>query len=173
MERGKPAAAVAAEAASAADLAAVDDRRELDALVHELNGIIALRSGRLDDALVECNEAVAFLADLDPDDRPTLLLNRGAVHLLRRDLRAARADLSASARLAGELGMTRQEFKAQHNLGYAEFLAGDIPAALRAFALADELDTDVSRSVWFLDRARVLMEAGLLEELVQREPRLV
>ena len=96
-----------------------------------------------------------------------MLLNRGAVHLLRRDLRAARTDLSASARLAAELGMTRQEFKAQHNLGYAEFLAGDIPAALRAFALADALDTDVSRSVWFLDRARVLMEAGLLEEADQ------
>jgi tetratricopeptide (TPR) repeat protein len=96
-----------------------------------------------------------------------VLLNRGAVHLLRRDLRAARTDLSASARLAAELGMTRQEFKAQHNLGYAEFLAGDIPAALRAFALADALDTDVSRSVWFLDRARVLMEAGLLEEADQ------
>jgi tetratricopeptide (TPR) repeat protein len=167
LERGKPAAAEAAEAASAADRAARDNRRDLAALVHELNGVIALRSGRLDDALVECNEAVALLADLDPDDRPTLLLNRGAVHLLRRDLRAARADLSASARFASELGMTRQEFKAQHNLGYAEFLAGDIPAALRAFALADELDTDVSRSVWFLDRARVLMEAGLLEEADQ------
>ena len=63
--------------------------------------------------------------------------------------------------------MTRQEFKAHHNLGYAEFLAGDIPAALRAFALADALETDVSRSVWFLDRARVLMEAGLLEEADQ------
>ena len=78
-----------------------------------------------------------------------------------------RADLLASARLAAELGLTRQEFKAHHNLGYAEFLAGDIPAALRAFALADALDTDVSRSVWFLDRARVLMEAGLLEEADQ------
>ena len=29
---------------------------------------------------------------------------------------------------------------------------------------AHALDTDVSRSAWFLDRARVLMEAGLLEE---------
>jgi tetratricopeptide (TPR) repeat protein len=117
--------------------------------------------------VAEFDAAGALMGDLDPEDRPTVLLNRGAVHLLRRDLRAARADLSASARLAAELGMTRQEFKAQHNLGYAEFLAGDIPAALRAFALADALDTDVSRSVWFLDRARVLMEAGLLEEADQ------
>ncbi len=161
LERGESAATAAAEAAAASD------RRDLAALVHELNGLIALRSGRLDVALAESDAAVALLADLDPDDRPTVLLNRGAVHLLRRDLRAARADLSASARLAAELGMTRQEFKAQHNLGYAEFLAGDIPAALRAFALADALDTDVSRSVWFLDRARVLMEAGLLEEADQ------
>ena len=102
-----------------------------------------------------------------PTTAPPCCSTAGRVHLLRRDLRAARADLSASARLAAELGMTRQEFKAQHNLGYAEFLAGDIPAALRAFALADALDTDVSRSVWFLDRARVLMEAGLLEEADQ------
>jgi tetratricopeptide (TPR) repeat protein len=116
---------------------------------------------------MEYNAAVDLLADLDPDDRPTVLLNRGTVHLLRHDLRAARADLRSSARLAGEFGMTRQEFKAQHNLGYAEFLGGDIPAALRSFALADALDTDVSRSVWFVDRARVLMEAGLLEEADQ------
>ena len=161
LERGERAAAAAAAAALASN------RRDLDALVHELNGLIALRSGRLDEALSQFDAAVALLADLDPDDRPTVLLNRGAVHLLRRDLRAARADLSASARLAAELGLTRQEFKAHHNLGYAEFLAGDIPAALRAFALADALDTDVSRSVWFLDRARVLMEAGLLEEADQ------
>ena len=161
LERGETAAAAAAAAAGASN------RRDLDALVHELNGLIALRSGRLEEALSQFDAAVALLADLDPDDRPTVLLNRGAVHLLRRDLRAARADLSASARLAAELGLTRQEFKAHHNLGYAEFLAGDIPAALRAFALADALDTDVSRSVWFLDRARVLMEAGLLEEADQ------
>ena len=156
---------IALDAATAA--ASASGRRDLDALVHELRGLIAVRSGRLDLSLAELDASVGLLRSLDPEDRPILLLNRGGVHLLRRDLRSARADLESCAQLAAELEMTRVEFKAQHNLGYAEFLAGDIPAALRAFALADALDTDVSRSVWFLDRARVLMEAGLLEEADQ------
>ncbi|MEP6651620.1 MAG: hypothetical protein ABJA74_17155, partial [Lapillicoccus sp.] len=161
LERGEVALGVATEATTACD------RRDLDALVHELRGLIAVRSGRLDVALAELDASVGLLRHLDPEDRPIVLLNRGGVNLLRRDLRSARSDLAACARLAGDLGMTRVEFKAQHNLGYAEFLAGDIPAALRAFAQADALDTDVSRSVWFLDRARVLMEVGLLEEADQ------
>ncbi|HEU4332047.1 MAG TPA: hypothetical protein VFR40_13085, partial [Lapillicoccus sp.] len=151
----------------AAAAAAVCESRDVDALVHELRGLIAVRSGRLEDSLAEFDGSVALLPHLEPEDRPTVLLNRGAVQLLRKDLRAARSDLADCARLAAEQGMSHLEFKAQHNLGYAEFLAGDIPAALRAFALADALDTDVSRSVWFLDRARVLMEAGLLEEADQ------
>ena len=50
-----------------------------------------------------------------------------------------------------------------HNLGYAEYLAGNLPLALDTLARAHELDQDVARA-GLLDRARVLIEAGLLDE---------
>ena len=90
-ERGE----MALDAATAA--AALSGRRDLDALVHELRGLIAVRSGRLDLSLAELDASVGLLRYLDPEDRPILLLNRGGVHLLRRDLRSARADLDARA----------------------------------------------------------------------------
>ena len=59
--------------------------------------------------------------------------------------------------------MPRLESKAMHNLGYAEYLAGNLPLALDTLARAHELDQDVARA-GLLDRARVLIEAGLLDE---------
>ena len=137
---------------------------DIVALVHDLRGIVLMRSGRLDEAVLEFDVSVQLLTELRAEQRPSVLLNRGTVHLLRHDLRAARVDLMRCSELAAAVGLSRLEFKALHNLGYAEFLAGDIAAALTTFAHADAVDTDVSRSVWFLDRARVLMEAGLLGE---------
>ncbi len=155
----------AGEAIRLADEAAREcDTDDIVALVHDLRGIILMRSGRLDDAVQEFDVSVRLLTELLAEQRPSVLLNRGTVHLLRHDLRAARADLTRCSELAAEVGLSRLEFKALHNLGYAQFLAGDIAAALTTFAHADAVDTDVSRSVWFLDRARVLMEAGLLGE---------
>lgn len=58
--------------------------------------------------------------------------------------------------------MTDEVFKAAHNLGYAEFLGGDLPSALRLMAAADDPKITVSRGVALLDRARVLAAAGML-----------
>ena len=52
--------------------------------------------------------------------------------------------------------MAGGEFKALHNLGYLEFLIGDLPTALALMDDAGHVDADVSRGVWLLDRARVL-----------------
>lgn len=149
---------------SALEAASHYESRDVVALVHDLRGLMLIRSGDLPGALPEFDEAVGLLDDLDADERPALLLNRGTVHLIGHDLASARQDLLHSIELATAVGDLTTEFKARHNLGYAEFLAGNLPQALDSISRADALDVPVSRSVGLLDRSRVLMEAGLLEE---------
>ena len=57
--------------------------------------------------------------------------------------------------------MATAEVKARHNLGYLEFLAGNLASALQIMDEVLEIDADVSPAVILLDRARVLIEAGL------------
>ncbi len=137
---------------------------EVLALVHELQGLLLVRSGDLASAIREFDVASLLADHLDDADQAALLLNRGYAHLAKGDLPAARQDLVRSVELASLSGARRIEFKAGHNLGYAEFLSGNFPLALDCFARADALDAAVSRGVSLLDRARVLMEAGLLHE---------
>ena len=113
--------------------AAESDRRDLAGWSTTCAVCLRCATAGIDVALAEFDQAIALRRRprSPTTEQPSLFLNRGGVHLLRRDLRAARDDLSASARLAGRVGMTRLESKAEHNLGYAEYLAGDLPAALR------------------------------------------
>ncbi len=159
---GRDRAAEILEEAVAA--AARCEGRDVVALVHDLRGLMLIRSGDLRGSLPEFDAAVVLLGALEESERPALLLNRGTVHLLGRDLVAARRDLLHSIELATVAADLTTEFKARHNLGYAEYLAGNLPQALASIARADALDVPVSRSVGLLDRSRVLMEAGLLEE---------
>jgi tetratricopeptide (TPR) repeat protein len=132
--------------------------------LHNQRGLFLLRAGRLGEALYEFDEAAKWFADAPVRERCRVLLNRGAVHLDRGELREARADLTRCADLArsGDLGALA--FKALANLGYLEFLRGDLPLALRVNDDADKLDVDVSRGILLLDRARMLAETGLVRE---------
>ena len=157
LDRGQvalDAAMVAAEASGGLDAVA---------LVHDLRGLLLVRSGRTAASLPEFDAAIELVEHLAAAERPSVFLNRGSVHLYSRNLAAARQDLQHCAELAAGLGLTRLESKAMHNLGYAEYLAGNLPLALTILAEAHALDIDVSRA-GLLDRARVLMEAGLLDE---------
>ncbi|HEY8307659.1 MAG TPA: CHAT domain-containing protein [Lapillicoccus sp.] len=144
---------------------AAAESQSLDAiaLAHDLRGCLLLRNGDVADSLPEFDQAIALVGSVAESEQPSLFLNRGSAHLYRRDLPAARDDLTTSATLAGRIGLTRLESKAMHNLGYAEYLAGNLPLALDTLARAHELDQDVARA-GLLDRARVLIEAGLLDE---------
>lgn len=97
-------------------------------------------------------------------ERCAMLLNRGMVFVeLGRPEEAAAAFRGASA-LAAEAGDPRHLFMAEHNLGYALYLTGDLPAALATMAAAEEMPADVFRGPSLLDLGRVLGEAGLLDE---------
>ena len=108
--------------------------------------------------------AVARIDGAEPLDGCVILLNRGSLHLDRGDVARARADLQACAERATAIGDEAMAFKARHNLGYAEFVAGDLPRALQTMARAAERPGGVTSGIPLLDRAQVLLEAGLVTE---------
>lgn len=71
-----------------------------------------------------------------------------------------------AGRLAGQTGNGQLERMARHNEGYVTYLLGDIPRSLSLMAAADEVEADVSRETEWMDRARVLLEAGLVTEAI-------
>lgn len=102
--------------------------------------------------------------DLSPPDRMRMLLNRGTIASELRRFGDAVRDLTRTAELADQLDVAPIEFMARHNLGWVQFLRSDLPAALQAMHDANELPVDLDRSVAQLDRARVLLEAGLCRD---------
>ncbi len=127
-------------------------------------GLLWQRAGDLGRALQEHDRAAAALADAEPVDACCILLNRGTLHLELGHVAEARSDLTACADRAVAIGNERLAFKASHNLGYVEFLAGDLPRALAVMAEAAKSAGAVSPAVALLDRAQVLLEAGLVTE---------
>ncbi len=79
----------------------------------------------------------------------------------------AAGHFSAAASLAREAGDGRHEFMAEHNRGYALYLTGDLPGALAAMAAAEAIPADVFRGPSLFDLARVLGEAGLLDDAIE------
>jgi len=156
--------------ARALDLAEAAGAHDVALTVHGQRGLRALRAGDADAAVVHLDAGVALIGHATPRDAGILLLNRGTLHLERGDLDAAVRDLARCADGAQAAGDPMLVFKARHNLGYAEFLAGRLPEALDAMQDAAEhllpvLGEDLTTMpVALLDRAQVLFEVGLLTE---------
>ncbi|HZC70512.1 MAG TPA: CHAT domain-containing protein [Jatrophihabitans sp.] len=132
--------------------------------IHSQTAVVLMRGGQWDRALDELTEAERLLDNADENDQFAILLNAGSLRLFRGELVGTRAALNRALRHARRANRPEWIFKAAHNLGYAEFLAGNLPAALSLMAEADAADVDVSRGVGLLDRARVLVESGLVRE---------
>ena len=96
--------------------------------------------------------------------RHHLLLNRGVLYILDGDLASARTDLIAAAARARTENLATEEAKAEHNLGYVDYLQGNLSTALSRMDAALEIQPDFMPGVSLLDRARVLSEAGLAQE---------
>ncbi len=128
--------------------------------VHSQLGLLLMRRGETEAALVELATALPLVAD-QPDLRGRLHLNRGNIHLQRADPVRALEDF-AEARAVSTIPV--EQAMATHNLGYVELLRGDLVSALR---LMDEASvvlaplSPVSRAVGAADRAEVLVAAGM------------
>jgi tetratricopeptide (TPR) repeat protein len=137
---------------------------EVDVLLRCQRGGINIRSRALDAALAEFTAAFALFDHAGPRDQCVILLNRGTTYLYLGQLAKARTDLARAAERARSIDDRIREFKARHNLGYVEFIAGNLPLALSVMQDALNLNAPMSRGVAMLDRARVLMEAGLTRD---------
>jgi tetratricopeptide (TPR) repeat protein len=131
------------------------------AIVRGQRGLLLLRAGHVPEALAALDSAAELIEFAEPTDQMTMLLNRGTTHMERGSLDVARADLERCVQIAVDSSDRQRELRARHNLGYAEFLAGQIPRALAVMDQAEGLNDGPPHPIGLLDRARVLREAGL------------
>jgi tetratricopeptide (TPR) repeat protein len=129
-------------------------------------GLLEMRAGDANQAINSFSEAVARLGQA-PEHLGRALLNRGTLHLQRGEPAEAIADFSHADQQLTSAGLTVQAAKAQHNLGYAQLLAGDLIAALARMESAASILAPlsaVSRATCEQDRAEVLLAAGRTRE---------
>ncbi|GAA2098246.1 CHAT domain-containing protein [Microlunatus panaciterrae] len=135
--------------------------------IDNARGLRAMRDGDEDEALRHFASAEEHLAEAPVEDACILLLNRGTLRLQQLDLAEARADFERCIALVSaqqsDDSLLNLAFMARHNLGYLEYLAGNIPAALQTMDQAAGMPIDGSRGISYLDKARVLIAAGLID----------
>ena len=148
------------------DRLAGEPSHDLGGLVLSQRGLLYLRAGRFDEALADLDAAVSGWTDEDLG-LVRLLLNRGMLHLTTGRLASAREDLERCLRTATDLDLYVHAARARHNLGYVLWLSGDLPGALSEMDAAQSDSAAAGpggEAVYHLDRARVLVSAGLLDE---------
>lgn len=143
-------------------------------------GLLFMRSGHGEEALAALARSETFLIDADAtvnpeqpaieigieDDRRQTLANvylsRGNVELQRRHPLAAQHSFLAASQQYRAAHDAVGEIKANHNLGYATLMSGDIVAALRLMEQADLASLGpVWEAVSSQDRAEALLAAGM------------
>lgn len=138
------------------------------ALAASQRALLYMRTGRDEAAIAQYDLALARLRpDGQPADVARALLNRGNLQLTRGRLRFARADLRRCAEISARHGLARILPIAIHNLGYLDYLAGDLPAALRTYREVAGQYAAVKPgmlAVLAVDRARALIAAGLFTD---------
>lgn len=127
-------------------------------------GLLYLRFGDAVRAIAEFDAADPMLSAAPPLDAAHVLLNRGVARLDRGELAEARKDLSRCVALAARSSLVTVEAMAGHNLGYLEFLAGNLPRGLDQMQAAARPEAGVPMGISYLDRARLLVEAGMTRE---------
>ncbi len=151
-------------ATSAVEVARALGRADLLALCHMQIASMRGRAGDLPGSLTAMQVAEEGLVGLPLADQARLLTNRGLLAAQLRRLAEAESDLRRGAEVASAAHAEVIEFMARHNLGWVHYLRGDLPRALAVMDEADAMPATVNRAVSRLDRARVLLEAGLLDE---------
>jgi CHAT domain-containing protein len=165
LQRGRLAAALAE-----ADLAARALTGTAEARLQAQRAVVLQRCGRFDEALEEFRTSLPVLQRAD--DRlweARLRNNRGLLHADRGDLDAAEVDLTRSGELYTELGHHLLAANTASGLGDVAAKRGDICGALACYdrAAVRYAGSDVPVPELLVDRAKVLLAAGLVEEARQ------
>ncbi|MTG88144.1 CHAT domain-containing protein [Cellulosimicrobium sp. BIT-GX5] len=144
--------------------AGAEERARLALLVEGQEGFLSWRRGDPRTADERFSLALAHARRVGGPDVAIVLLNRGSLLLELGDVERARVDLSEAVEKAEAAGDVLLVSKARHNLGYVEYLRGDLPTALAAMDEAAAQAPDRHAAVGLIDRAQVLLDAGLLTE---------
>ena len=143
-----------------------------DSITTDTSGVLAdqralllVMVGRIDEALACFDVIVPTLRRSGEQVRLVRsLLNRALLYQTTGRVRLAVADLTECARLTDVLDLPVQRAKSFHGLGACELIAGNIPAALRAFDAAQRgyaEHGDGMLAVLAVEKARALLAAGL------------
>lgn len=153
------------------------ERFELDGLVLAHRALFLYRAGRVAESLEVFDEAVPQLergmrtGTGDPSVLAGAYLNRGTAYLLSAQIQLAADDFAVCIERSEEHGLPMVAAKARHNLGYAAYMTGDLPIALRHYDDAERSFRAMSPGLLpalQLDRARALLAAGLAADAVRQ-----
>lgn len=136
-------------------------------LVAGQRGMLNMRAGQTAAAMAAFDMALRLLDERDPTEVCRVLLNRGALNLRQGRAAAARADFTRLLDVAAVHGLHMPAAKAHHNLGYVALLEGDLPRALREMDAVNPMlgaESPAFAGIYYLDRAQVLIAAGLFGE---------
>ena len=111
----------------AGELAVALGEPGLELAAHTAAALRSLRRGRHEEALLAFSAAERLLPHAERRDACNLYLNRGTLHLQRLELSEARLDLERWVQLAEGGSDPEALMMARHNLGYLEYLRGNLP----------------------------------------------
>ncbi|GAB3960591.1 hypothetical protein GCM10027614_82920 [Micromonospora vulcania] len=150
------------------DEAETDAPAQVRPILLAQRALLLKRAGHNTVALAHYDAAIALLTEpAYPQDLVRALNNRSLVHQEAGDLRLARADLTRALRIATRQGFELQAAVIASNIGCLDVTAGDLPAALRAFAAARvtyQVLAPGRLANLAVERARALLAAGLFVE---------
>ncbi len=153
-----------AEATEALEQAALGGP-DVQPLVQASRGVLLGRTGRMAEAQRELDAAIATYSGRKPGGTLLRMLHwRGLLHLAEGRAELAQIDCEQARQLGQALGLDASVTIATHNIGLAKFYGGDLPGALAEMTRAEEVAPEVRVGFRALDRARVLLAAGLSAE---------
>lgn len=126
-----------------------------------------VRGGDTERAMTAYSEAIGAARPGDGRVLSAALLNRGWLHIGQGRLVEGRADTERARFTAATAGDAWGVFMAAHNLGYIQFLSGDLPGALASMDAAQQAVDQPPIGMPAMDRARVLLAAGLITEAAE------
>jgi tetratricopeptide (TPR) repeat protein len=153
------------------------ERSEVDGLVLAHRGLLLHRAGRVAEGLEVLDDAIPRLERVlragigDPSVLAGAYLNRGTSYIYLAQVKGAASDLARCVELSDEYGLALLAAKARHNLGYVEYMTGDLPTALRHYDEAEHAYREHSTGVLptlRLDRSRALLAAGLAADAARQ-----